>query len=84
MLERFDLSCSLTAWAVLRHASTRELSWTIDRRCIRKRERFKRHGADRQSFGWRSAFYFLSAFAGTVEVLFLIFPETWRKEVSDG
>jgi MFS family permease len=34
-----------------------------------------------QSFGWRSSFYFLAAFAGTVEVLFLFFPETWRKEV---
>jgi predicted MFS family arabinose efflux permease len=35
-----------------------------------------------QSFGWRSALYFLAAFAGTVFCMLLFFPDTWRKEVS--
>ena len=35
-----------------------------------------------QSFGWRSSYYFLAAFAGVVEVMFLFFPDTWRKERS--
>ena len=37
-----------------------------------------------QAFGWRSALYFLTAFAGLVWVMFFFFPDTWRKEVSRG
>ena len=36
---------------------------------------------DYQAFGWRSALYFLAAFAGLVEILFIFFPDTWRREV---
>jgi hypothetical protein len=35
-----------------------------------------------QAFGWRASFYFLTAFAGCCEVLFIFFPDTWRKERS--
>jgi len=39
-------------------------------------------GALGSQYGWRSAFYFLSAFAGLVAIMFIFFPDTWRKEVS--
>ena len=34
-----------------------------------------------KAFGWRAALYFLAAFAGSVEVMFMFFPDTWREEV---
>jgi hypothetical protein len=52
--------------------------------------------ADSQSFGWRASLYFIAAFAGSwyVQVLrfggsvlirswvmFIFFPDTWRREV---
>lgn len=35
-----------------------------------------------QSFGWRASLYFISAFAGCCWIMFLFFPDTWRREVS--
>ncbi|KAI9639325.1 major facilitator superfamily domain-containing protein [Dioszegia hungarica] len=34
------------------------------------------------AFGWRSALYFLAAYAAVVGLLFLAFPDTWRRERS--
>ncbi|KAK8864593.1 hypothetical protein IAR55_001843 [Kwoniella newhampshirensis] len=39
-------------------------------------------GALGQAFGWRSVFYFSAAFGGIMEILFIFFPDSWRKERS--
>ncbi|WWD17099.1 hypothetical protein CI109_101536 [Kwoniella shandongensis] len=39
-------------------------------------------GALGQSFGWRSVFYFSAALGGVMEILFIFFPDSWRKERS--
>ncbi|ORY32921.1 major facilitator superfamily domain-containing protein [Naematelia encephala] len=39
-------------------------------------------GALGNAFGWRATLYFLAAFAAVIEVMFLFFPDTWRKERS--
>ena len=35
-----------------------------------------------QAFGWRSTLYFLAAYAAIVDGMFLLFSDSWRKEVS--
>ncbi|OCF39649.1 hypothetical protein I317_06560 [Kwoniella heveanensis CBS 569] len=39
-------------------------------------------GALGSSFGWRSVFYFLAAYAGVMECFFVFFPDSWRRERS--
>ncbi|WWC61983.1 uncharacterized protein I303_104570 [Kwoniella dejecticola CBS 10117] len=39
-------------------------------------------GALGQAFGWRSVFYFLTAYAGVMMIAFIFFPDSWRRERS--
>ncbi|WRT66560.1 uncharacterized protein IL334_003519 [Kwoniella shivajii] len=39
-------------------------------------------GALGQAFGWRSVFYFLTAYAGVMFIAFVLFPDSWRRERS--
>lgn len=34
-----------------------------------------------KAYGWRSTMYFLAVFAAIMTILFLFFPDTWRREV---